>query len=236
LFKWAADDDIYQRDYLERCVRMLDENPDSVLAHTGTAFIDEASELLPYEERTGSFIDRKTGKRYWADVATIGDSPVPISRFRQVLTRARWGTHMFGVIRREVLRQTSLLPNFAGSDRVMLSELALLGRFRCTSERLFLKRFHSNASATLNDEGLKRFLSTDGKRYSRRLRQIQAFLNAPRRKPIGVVNKTGCFLLVAAHSAKVALQHLSQGDPRRARHGYGWSGTVASASRRRSRG
>ena len=47
---------------------------------------------------------------------------------------------MFGVIRREILQQTSLLPNFAGSDRPMLAELALLGRFRCANERLFLKR------------------------------------------------------------------------------------------------
>jgi hypothetical protein len=37
---------------------------------------------------------------------------------------------MFGVVRREILQQTSLLPNFAGSDRAMLGELALLGRFR----------------------------------------------------------------------------------------------------------
>jgi glycosyltransferase involved in cell wall biosynthesis len=236
LFKWAADDDVYRHDYLEKCVKLLDENPDSVLAHTGTAFIDEASKLLPFEEDTGAFTDRKTGRRYWADAPTIGDSTVPISRFWQVLARARWGTHMFGVVRREILQQTSLLPNFAGSDRVMLAELALLGRFRCSSERLFLKRFHSNVSAALDDEELKRFLSTDGKRYSRRLRQVQAFLNAPRRKPIGVVSKTGCFLLVAAHSAKVVVQHLSQGDPRRARHGYGWSGALVPRARRRIRG
>jgi hypothetical protein len=37
---------------------------------------------------------------------------------------------MFAVICREALRQTRLLPNFAGSDRAMLTELALLGRFR----------------------------------------------------------------------------------------------------------
>jgi hypothetical protein len=44
---------------------------------------------------------------------------------------------MFAVIRREALRQTRLLPNFAGSDRAMLAELALLGRFRSVPERLF---------------------------------------------------------------------------------------------------
>jgi hypothetical protein len=145
-FKWAAHDDLYHHDYLKACVRLLDENPDIVLAHTGTAFIDEAGDLLPFEQETGSFVDPKTGRHYWADVPSIGDRPIATSRLWQVLTRARWGTHMFGVVRREILQQTSLLPNFAGSDRAMLAELALLGRFPSVPERLFLERFHAGGS------------------------------------------------------------------------------------------
>jgi hypothetical protein len=131
--------------------------------------------VTKWYRETGSFVDVKTGRRYWADVPTIGDTPVAVDRFWQVLTRARWGIHMFGVVRREILQQTSLLPNFAGSDRAMLAELALLGRFRCADERTFLKRFHANVSWALDHKELKSFLSTDGKRYSRRLRQIKAF-------------------------------------------------------------
>jgi glycosyltransferase involved in cell wall biosynthesis len=234
LFKWAAHDDLYHEAYLDACVRLLDENPDVVLAHTGTAFIDEKGELLPFEQETGSFIDPKTGRRYWADVPSIGDTPVAINRFWQVLTRARWGTHMFGVVRREILQQTSLLPNFAGSDRAMLAELALLGRFRCANERLFSKRFHANVSAALDHKELKGFLSTDGKRYSRRLRQIKAFFGAPRGKPIGVVSKSVCLMLVAAHSAKTTVQLVGESDPRRAAHGYGWPGVHALGLRRRT--
>jgi len=224
LFKWAAHDDLYHETYLDTCVRLLEENPDIVLAHTGTAFIDEKNQILPFEQETGSFIDPKTGRRYWADVPTIGDTPVAIDRFWQVLTRARWGTHMFGVVRRDILQQTSLLPNFAGSDRAMLAELALLGRFRCANERLFLKRFHANVSWALDHEELKVFLSTDGKRYSRRLRQIKAFFGAPRGKPIGFVSKSICVMLVAVHGAKVVVGLVGQGDPRKAAHGYGWPG------------
>jgi glycosyltransferase involved in cell wall biosynthesis len=236
LFKWAAHDDLYHEAYLDACVRLLDENPDTVLAHTGTAFIDEKSEILPFEQETGSFVDPKTGRRYWADVTSIGDTPVAINRFRQVLTRARWGTHMFGVVRREMLQQTSLLPNFAGSDRAMLAELALLGRFRCANEPLFFKRFHTNVSWALSQEELKGFLSTDGKRYSRRLRQIRTYFGTPIGKPIGVLSKSLCLMLVAAHSAKVTVQHVSQGDPRRAAHGYGWPGALAPGKRRWTRG
>src|SRR5215813_6560351 len=227
LFKWAAHDDLYHHHYLEACVRLLDENPDVVLAHTGTAFIDEAGEFLPFEQKSGSFVDPKTGRRYWADVPSIGDTPVAISRFWQVLTRARWGTHMYGVVRREILRQTSLLPNFAGSDRPMLAELALLGRFRCANERLFLKRFHANISAALDLKDVKAFLGTDGRRYSRRLRQIKAFFGAPIGKPIDIVSKSVCLMLVAAHSAKITVQSVGQNDPRMAARGYGWPGTSA---------
>ena len=234
LFKWAAHDDLYHHDYLEACVRLLDENPQIVLAHTGTAFIDETGELLPFEEETGSFVDPKAGRRYWADPPSIGDAPAASGRLWQVLTRARWGTHMFGVVRREILQQTSLLPNFAGSDRAMLAELALLGRFRCANGRLFLKRFHANVSWALDQKELKAFLSTDDKRYWRRLRQIKAFFGAARHKPIGIVSKSLCFMLVAVHSARVALQHLSHGDPRRAPHGYGWPGAIGPAMRRRT--
>lgn len=224
LFKWAAHDDLHHEAYLDTCVRLLEENPDIVLAHAGTAFIDENSELLPFEQETGSFIEPKTGRRYWADVPSLGDTPVAINRFWQVLTRARWGTHMFGVVRRDILQQTSLLPNFAGSDRAMLAELALLGRFRCVDERLFFKRFHANVSCALSQKDLRGFLSTDGKRYSRRLRQIKAYFGAPSGKPISAVSKSVCFMLVAAHSAKTAFQFIGQKDPRNAAHGYGWPG------------
>jgi glycosyltransferase involved in cell wall biosynthesis len=236
LFKWAAHDDIYRETYLQTCITLLEENPDIILAHAGTAFIDEKSEIFPFEQETGSFIDRKTGGRYWADVPGIGDTPVAADRFWHVLTRARWGTHMFGIIRREILQQTSLLPNFAGSDRAMLAELALLGRFRCANERLFLKRFHANVSSALNNKELKDFLSTDGKRYSRRLRQIKAFFCAPMGKPIDVVSKSVCFMLLALHSARIAVQLVSQNDPRKAAHkapgSFGWPGTLAGARRR----
>lgn len=224
LFKWAAHDDLYHPDYLTECIRVLDEHEPVVLAHTGTAFIDEQGTRLPFEEETAAFLERRSGRRYWADRTDIADSPIAVRRFWQVLTRACWGTHMFGVVRREALQQTSLLPNFAGSDRAMLAELALLGRFKCASEPLFYKRFHDNVSWALSQDELRRFLSTDGKQYSRRLRQIRAYFGTPMGKPIDIVSKSVCLAAVATHSAGVAVQFLTKGDPRRASHGYGWAG------------
>ena len=234
LFKWAAHDDLYHPDYLGACIRVLDENPPVVLAHTGTAFIDEQSTRLPFEEETAAFVEPKSGRRYWADQTSIADSPIAVRRFWQVLTRACWGTHMFGVVRRDVLQQTALLPNFAGSDRAMLAELALLGRFKCASEPLFYKRFHASVSWALSQDELRSFLSTDGKQYSRRLRQIRAYFGTPMGKPIGIVSKSVCLAAVATHSAGVAVQSLTKGDPRRATHGYGWAGHRRNGSGRKT--
>ena len=155
----------------------------------------------------------------------IADSPVAILRFWQVLSRANWGTHMFGVIRREMLQKTRLVPNFSGGDRAMLAELALLGRFRCPNEVLFSKRFHEGASCHLDEKEILGWLSTDGKTYSRRARQLKAYFATPRGKPVGLITKAGCVGLVAAHSVKTAAQALAGKDARRAVQGLAWRTT-----------
>ena len=207
LFKWAAHDDLHHETYLEGCVRLLDEDPAVVLAHSGTAFIDDHGELFPLFPlcpETRSYIDPKTAAHVVADSPDIGDSPVAVKRFWQVLARARWGTHQFGVIRRASLQQTRLDQNFSGGDRAMLAELALLGRFQSSPERLFLKRIHPDVSWALNKGELKNTLSTDGKAYWRRARQLEAFFSAPRGKPIMTLDKSICTMMVAAHCVRTA--------------------------------
>jgi glycosyltransferase involved in cell wall biosynthesis len=222
LFKWVAHDDLYHPRYLESCVRILDDDPDVVLAHSRTAFVDDRGQLFPGDPETGRYVDPRTGIAQVADSPTIADSPVAILRFWQVLALARWGTHMFGVIRREALQQTHLIPNFSGGDRAMLAELALLGRFRCQDEVLFSKRFHESASCHLDEKELVGWLSTDGKAYSRRARQLKTYFTTPRGKPIGLMTKTGCVGLVAAHSVKTAIQAAAGKDARRAAQGLAW--------------
>ena len=46
LFKWASGDDLYARDLLERCLAVLQDRPDVVLAHSLTAAIDEDNNLI----------------------------------------------------------------------------------------------------------------------------------------------------------------------------------------------
>ena len=222
LFKWAAHDDLYDRKYLAACIQLLDEDSTVVLAHTGTAFIDEDGEPFPYDPDSGTYLDLKTNVRQTPDSPTIGDDRIAAKRFWQVLSGARWGTHMFGVIRREALLRTRLQHNFAGGDRAMLAELALVGRFRCAPERLFLKRFHAGVSWALSQRELRSFLSTDGKAYWRRARQIKAYFTAPIGKPVGMATKATCTALVAVHCTKIAAHALARTDARNAEQGKIW--------------
>jgi glycosyltransferase involved in cell wall biosynthesis len=222
LFKWAAHDDLYRPRYLQTCIRILDDHPDVILAHSKTAFVDDIGVSFPLDPATGKYIDPHTGVAQAPDSPMLADSPVAISRFWQVLSRARFGSHMFGIMRRATLQKTRLIPNFAGGDRAMLAELALLGRFRCANEALYLKRFHASASWALNQRELLEWHSTDDKAYSRRIRQLKTFFTTPQGKPVGLMTKAGCVALVAAHSVKTAAQVVAGKEARRAAQGLMW--------------
>ena len=222
LFKWAAHDDLHRETYLESCVRLLDDHPDTVLAHSNTLLIDENSEPFPFDPSIECHRDPKTGAPETVDGPEIGDSAIAVKRFWQVLTLARKGNHSFGVIRREALRQTRLQANFVTSDRTLLAELALLGRFRSSPDRLFLKRLHPTVSWTLSRREIRGYLSTDDQVYSRRARQLEAYFSASRGKPIATRDKLVCTAMVAAHCVKIAVRALTGRETRTAAQKSVW--------------
>ena len=79
--------------------------------------------------------------------------------------------HIFGVIRRQALARTGLQRNFYGTDKLILAELALLGRFIQIREKLYLKRFHGDMSWILDIAERRRWSNSFDAAYSLRLRQ-----------------------------------------------------------------
>lgn len=221
-FKWAAHDDLYAPTYLEECMKILDHDPNVVLAHSDCVFIGEDGEEFAWDVANDGYIDPLTGLCQRPDSLQIGDSAQPVRRFWQVLSGALWATHMFGVMRRSALDKTQLLANFASSDRALLAELSLIGRFRCCPERLFMKRFHRQVSWALSQRELKSFLSTGDKAYSRRARQLRAFYSAATDKPISATEKIVCGAMVSAHCLKVLCQALTLKDARNAARARIW--------------
>ena len=129
-FKWATHDDLCAPEYLERCVEILDREPDVVLCYPKTTIIDEHGEFV--ENYFDGFNFR---------------SPKPHERFRDFLFAPGFCTPLVGLIRASILKRTPLIGNYPSSDRVLLGRLVLLGPFYEVPERLFFRRDHPQRSA-----------------------------------------------------------------------------------------
>lgn len=122
-FKWAACDDIHLPDYLLRCVEALDENPDVVLAYPRASEMSEDGRPL----------------REVLDPLELND-PRPARRIHHMLWASRKVHMVFGLMRREALANTGLLLAENGADRLLLTELAIMGPWRQVDEMLFVNR------------------------------------------------------------------------------------------------
>ena len=208
LFKWVAHDDLLAPTYLERCVAILDADPDVVLAHADTIFIDERGLPFPEGPVPGIWIEPVSGASYTADPVDLGEANSAVRRFAHVVFGSLWGTHMFGVIRRAALDRTRLSQDLPSSDRPLLAELALLGRFKHVREPLFFKRFHSRMTMSLSEREVAAYVSGAGAGYSKRGRQLQVYLAASEGKPVGFGTKLACRGIVLAYGIHVGLRVL----------------------------
>lgn len=129
-FKWSAHDDRIEPTYLEQCVGILDRDPSVVLCHSDVSWIDEGGRFL---------------REYASGLDRVG-SPHPHRRFENLLLTDHFCFDVFGVIRREALKRTPLIGSYMGSDRNLLAELSLLGRFSKVPRALFLSRDHGDRS------------------------------------------------------------------------------------------
>jgi glycosyltransferase involved in cell wall biosynthesis len=129
-FKWAAHDDVIEPGYLEACVAALDADPGAVLCQTGVKHIDTTGTVTGNEERA---------------LFSVSD-PDPVVRFRELVLVHHGCFAIFGVLRSEILRQTPRIGGYLGSDRILLAELGLRGRFRLLPDHLFCARNHPERS------------------------------------------------------------------------------------------
>lgn len=128
-FKWAAHDDLVAPEFLERAVAVLDRDPDVVLAYARTRAIDaQGAVIRDYPAKPD------------------GNSVQPQKRFYEFVCVPHPCVAVFGLIRTAALRQTRLIGTYAGSDRPLLSELSLRGRFYEIPEPLFFYRNHADQS------------------------------------------------------------------------------------------
>jgi glycosyltransferase involved in cell wall biosynthesis len=119
-FKWAAYDDWLEPTFLSACLEVLEREPQTVLVFPGTNVYDESGDLL---------------RRYRHPAGLTSSSPA--KRFFNSLWNWKYATAVFGMMRTEALKETHLIQPYVGSDRLLFSELVLLGDIRELSEHLF---------------------------------------------------------------------------------------------------
>jgi glycosyltransferase involved in cell wall biosynthesis len=148
-FKWAAHDDIIAPDFLQKCVDVLDAEPDVVLAYPLVTFIgNEGESLARFDQRLAvgqvAASDRLAHYlRYQGQGRELDERGVPLEK-----KQTRWPqfSPVFGLMRTDILRKTIQIGDFISSDRVLLAELALYGAFYEIMEYLLFIRFHMGMS------------------------------------------------------------------------------------------
>lgn len=153
-FKWAAHDDLYKPTFLERCVDVLDNRPDVVLAHSIVDVVDETDDRLLAKHpfyKLGCMEARvsESGQPLWVmGPLHLAETSDPAERYREFLNDMIALFPLYGLIRVTALPGITLRPYF-GADRALVGELALKGPFRQIDERLYVNRFHASAARLL---------------------------------------------------------------------------------------
>ena len=124
---WIGHDDVMGKEYIGCCVEALNQDSGAVLAFANASYIDDK----------GSVIRR-------VNIENSGSSERPSERLKHILDH-RECHPICGLMRTEVLKQTHLHGGYADSDRVLLAEMGLRGRFSLVPEHLYLRRAHAQS-------------------------------------------------------------------------------------------
>ncbi|QDT14137.1 glycosyltransferase family 2 protein [Alienimonas californiensis] len=206
-FKWAAYDDRCAPTFLERCVERLEEDAGVAWCHPLTRHIGPDGEVVPPEVdpalppgADSHSLLNPPGLRY--DRA----AERPWQRFRAVTLGTTWCSDAFGLFRTDALRRTRLyLPCF-GAEKLLMAEVALLGRFAEPQEVLFDQRVHPGAASNLRNRSAEAAFATGGvaRRFSTaRLTLLRGYLSAIRRADLPAADRARCLATLALYVGQV---------------------------------
>jgi len=220
-FRWAADDDLIEPEYLSQCVEVLQSRPDVLVCHTKLRIIDEHGKAVMDYDDLLHF-----------------ESDSPHKRFHDYLFRpARMWSAVFGLIRIDEFRKTCLLGGYPCSDQPLVGEMVLRGKVYQLPERLFIRRRHPNQSWQANKKAkeggwLKRLLTGnealaawwDPENRSRivlplELNLFLKYLHGIRRVPVKMHEKVFCYAYMLRWGSKKLLwKPFKNGMTRMAQH------------------
>ena len=146
-FKWMAHDDKCSANYLEECVKALEDDPSIVMCFPTVSLIDDDGNALPLVEKN-TYITPK-GRIIPTNLQRNFMSAHPSERYSEVLYGTTECYEFFGLSRRDIIEKTSQHDAFYGSDKVLLCELAMMGKLKEISSAICYFRIHSEQSQSL---------------------------------------------------------------------------------------
>lgn len=191
-FRWHAADDLVAPTFLERCVEVLDNCPECLVAHTKVEVVSEDGSHQRYHEDLLDFRD---------------DSPA--RRLRQYLFRpaGMWAA-LYALYRTDIFRQTHLLGGYLGADKVLLGELVLWGKMCQVPEYLMVRRWHKGQSWQKHRTPRKFAANWDPRNadkwwiWPEKLTHFHKYLSVIAASPIPMAEKLKCYGVLTEWGAR----------------------------------
>jgi len=136
-FMWAAHDDLWEPNFISKCVAALEKHPSVALCSSDVRFIDQSGQ--PVTERGLRIVGGKYNR--------LNTVNYDLRRRVKELSRELNWYAIYGVIRTAALKKTQLFRSIYGSDVVLLMELLLQGETLILPELLFHYRIQKKAAA-----------------------------------------------------------------------------------------
>jgi glycosyltransferase involved in cell wall biosynthesis len=198
-FKWCSSDDVCAPNFLSRAVDVLDADATVVLAFPLIVGIDEEGRRR--KSLPGQIYDRNSPGSV--------SSPDPVTRFRKLIRHIWWvDAAFYGVMRTNVLSETSLHRYQRSGDQLLLVEMCLKGRLYEIPEELFFSRYHTNKTSArqkthrqraelIENRPLGRGVSAWWKIIRGHPMRIAAYVSFVHRAPLSVMQRLVCYYEIA---------------------------------------
>lgn len=176
-FKWAAHDDMCDPTLIEKCLDVLEREPNVSLAYPQTIIIDDNGDFKSNHEDKFNF--RKTE----AHLRWVQFCKAPLDC-----------NAVFGVMRSDLLKKTPRIGAYESSDRVLLGEMTLRGEIAEVRERLFLRRYHgkisTNAHAT--KQSMARWFDPTSTGHFSRTKRFVGYVKSIFRPSLSLLQRVYC--------------------------------------------
>ena len=195
-FRWANADDISGPELHSKCLAVLQEHPEAVLAYGKNRFIDAEGTESPGREDNLDLQQDRASERFIKFYDSVGLTNV-----------------IYGLMRSSAVAKTALMGDgsFPSADINFMADLVLHGKFIEIPDYLFYRRWHTGASSwetVANDEEVqKQFWNAGSMDFTiPTWRQRFADLRAIRAAPIDRQEKRDLYIHVIGQMYRLKIQ------------------------------